>query len=74
MEAQTLINAAIALSGFFGGWVLTRITHALDRLDEDMGNMPEKYVRRDDYLRDVAEIKSMLQLISNKLDNKADKH
>jgi hypothetical protein len=74
MEAQTLINAAIALSGFFGGWVLTRITHSLDRLDNEVSNMQEKYVRRDDYIRDISEIKSMLINISNKLDNKADKH
>lgn len=73
MEAQTLINATIALSGFFGGWILTRITHSLDRLDADMNKMPEKYVRRDDYLRDISEIKHMLTGIYNKLDNKADK-
>jgi hypothetical protein len=73
MESQTLINGAIALVGFFGGWVLTRITHALDRLSNDMVQMPEKYVRKDDYIRDIMEIKTMLISIRNKLDNKADK-
>jgi hypothetical protein len=73
MESQTLINGAIALAGFLGGWVLTRITHALDRLSNDMVQMPEKYVRRDDYIRDILEIKTMLISIRNKLDNKADK-
>jgi hypothetical protein len=73
MESQTLINGAIALAGFFGGWVLTRITHALDRLANDMVQMPEKYVRKDDYIRDILEIKTMLISIRNKLDNKADK-
>ena len=73
MDTQTLINATIALSGFFGGWALTRITHSLDRLDNEVSNMQDKYVRRDDYIRDISEIKSMLISISNKLDNKADK-
>jgi hypothetical protein len=73
MESQSLINGAIALTGFLGGWVLTRITHALDRLSNDMVQMPEKYVRKDDYIRDIMEIKTMLINIRNKLDNKADK-
>ena len=73
MDAQTIINGAIALVGFFGGWVLNRITNSLDRLDEDVKKLPEKYVRRDDYLRDIADIKTMLKGIYDKLDNKADK-
>jgi hypothetical protein len=73
MDTQTIINGAIALVGFFGGWVLNRITNSLDRLDEDMKKMPEKYVRRDDYLRDIADIKAMLKSIYDKLDNKVDK-
>jgi len=73
MDSQSLINIGIALAGFFGGWVLTQITKSLDRLDEDVKKMPEKYVRRDDYLRDIADIKTMLKGIYDKLDNKADK-
>ena len=73
MDLQTLINSAIALAGFLGGWTLTQITKSLDRLDNDMKNMPEKYILKSDYYRDVADIKSMLQNIYNKIDNKADK-
>ena len=73
MDAQSLINIGIGLAGFFGGWVLTQITKSLDRLDDDVKKMPEKYVRRDDYLRDIADIKAMLKGIYDKLDNKADK-
>ena len=73
MDAQTLINGAIALVGFFGGWVLNRITNSLDRLDEDMKKMPEKYVLKDDYRSDISDIKSMLKSIYDKLDNKVDK-
>ena len=73
MEAQSLINVAIAIAGFFGGWVLKRITDSLDRLDTDVRNMPDKYLAKDDYRRDIDEIKTMLDKIFDKLDDKADK-
>ena len=73
MDAQTLINGAIALVGFLGGWVLNRITNSLDRLDDDMKKMPEKYVLKDDYRSDISDIKIMLKSIYDKLDNKVDK-
>lgn len=73
MEAQWLINAGMAIAGFLGVFVLNRITKSLDRLDEDVREMPEKYLAKDDYHRDINEIKSMLKLIFDKLDHKADK-
>jgi hypothetical protein len=73
MEAQWLINAGMAIAGFLGVFVLNRITKSLDRLDEDVRKMPEKYLAKDDYHRDINEIKSMLKLIFDKLDHKADK-
>jgi len=74
MDTQTLINGAIALVGFFGGWVLNRITNSLDRLDDDMKKMPEKYVLKDDYRSDISDIKIMLKSIYDKLDHKVDKN
>jgi hypothetical protein len=73
LEAQSLINVAIAIAGFFGGWVLKRITDSLDRLDTDVRRMPDKYLSKDDYRRDIDEIKTMLDKIFDKLDDKADK-
>ena len=73
MDAQTFINAGLALCGFLGAFVLNRIMNSLDRLDEDVRNIPSKYVQKDDYHRDINEIKSMLKLIFDKLDHKADK-
>lgn len=35
--------------------------------------LPNHYVRRDDYRDDMSEIKVMLRSISDKLDDKADK-
>ena len=73
MEAQSLINVAIAVAGFFGGWVLKRITDSLDRLDADVRAMPEKYVAKDDYKDDIKRVQEMLDKIFCKLDGKADK-
>jgi hypothetical protein len=73
MDAQTLINVGMAIAGFFGGWVLKRITDSLDRLDDEIRAMPKTYVAKDDYRRDIDDIKSMLDKIWVKLDDKADK-
>jgi len=73
MDTQSIVNIGITVAGCFGGWVLNRIMTTLDRLDKDAREMPDKYVRKDDYVRDIDDIKSMLKNIYNKLDNKADK-
>ena len=73
MDAQSLINVAIAVAGFFGGWVLKRITDSLDRLDADVRAMPEKYVAKDDDKDDIKRVQEMLDKIFCKLDGKADK-
>lgn len=73
MDAQSLINAGIAIAGFLGGWVLKRITDSLDRLDADVRKMPEKYVRREDFRHDIDEVKTMLERIFEKLDSKMDR-
>ena len=68
-----LFNIAIGLASFFGGWVLNNITKAVDRLDNDVRNMPMTYLSKDEYHRDIAEIKNMLGKIFDKLDAKVDK-
>ena len=73
MDTQMLFNIAIGLASFFGGWVLNNITKAVDRLDNDVRNMPMTYLSKDEYHRDIAEIKAMLGKIFDKLDNKMDK-
>ncbi len=61
METQSLVNIGITIAGFFGAWVLNRIMVSLDKLDQDVKEMPNRYVRRDDYIRDIGEIKVMLK-------------
>lgn len=73
MDYQVLFNIAVAIAGFFGGWTLNRIYHAIDRLDNDVRHMPSNYVARDDYRADMVDIKAMLGRIFDRLDGKADK-
>jgi hypothetical protein len=73
MDSQMLFNIAVGLASFFGGWVLNNITKAVDRLDSDVRKMPMTYVTKDEYHRDIADIKLMLGKIFDKLDNKVDK-
>lgn len=73
MDYQVLFNIAVGLAGVFGGWVLNRIYSAIDRLDKDVREMPLRYVTKDDYRRDIDEVKNILKQIFNKLDHKADK-
>jgi len=73
METQQLFNIALGLAAFFGGWVLNNITRTLERLDTDIRAMPSTYVSKDDYRRDIDDIKEMLGKIFDKLDNKVDK-
>ena len=73
MDFQTAFNIVLSLAGFLGGYILHRITSSLDRLDSDVRNLPLHYVAKDDYRRDIDELKGICQQIFNKLDHKADK-
>lgn len=73
MDTQVLFNIAVAIAGFFGGWVLNNIHRSIDRLDTDVRALPHMYVSREDYKDDMHDIKDMLAKIFDKLDNKQDK-
>lgn len=73
MDSQILFNIAIALAGFFGGWVLNNISKSIEKLDVDVRAMPHVYVTREDYKDDMKEVKEMLGKIFDKLDLKVDK-
>ena len=73
MDSQMLFNIVIGLASFFGGWVLNNITKAIDRLDDDVRNLPVMYLTKNEYHRDIDDIKTMLAKIFDKLDNKVDK-
>jgi hypothetical protein len=73
MDMQTAFNVIIGLAAFMGGWIMNRITASLDRLDNDVRNMPLNYVTKDDYRRDIHELKDICRQIFDRLDAKADK-
>lgn len=73
MESQSVFNIVVGVAAFFGGWVLNNITKAIERLDTDVRSLPLNYVTKEDYRRDIDEIKSICKQIFEKLDNKADK-
>lgn len=73
MDFQAAFNVVIGIAAFLGGWVVNRITTSLDRLDKDVRDMPHMYVAKDDYRRDIGELKDLCRQIFDKLDNKVDK-
>jgi len=77
VEFQTLFNALLGLMSIFVGWYLRAVWDAVSNLQNDVKaierHVPDTYVIRDDYQLDIAEIKSMLIRIADKLDNKVDK-
>lgn len=77
MEFQTLFNVAIGAVGILGGWLFHILWEVSNRARDEIrrleSTLPDIYMRRDDYRDDMAEIKNMLRLIFERLDNKADK-
>lgn len=73
MDGQSLFNLVVGLAAFFGGWTLNNITRMLNRIDDDIREMPHIYLSKDDYKTDIAEIKGMLGKIFDRLENKVDK-
>jgi hypothetical protein len=64
-----LFNIIVGIAAFFGGWTLNRITRMLDRMDDDIRDLPHDYVSKEAY----KVIKGMLGKIFDKLDGKVDK-
>ena len=73
MDSQVLFNIAVAIAGFFGGWILNNIHRSIDRLDTDVRALPHTYVTREDYKDDIRDVRDMLTKIFDKLDHKQDK-
>lgn len=73
MDYQILFNLSVAVAAFFGGFLLERISRAVERLDGDVRAMPLNYVTKDDYKSDIKEVKDILGKIFDRLEAKADK-
>jgi hypothetical protein len=53
--------------------VLNNITKSLNRLEDRLEDVHVRYVIKDDYRRDIDELKDICKQIFDKLDKKADK-
>ena len=77
MPSQEVINLVITCFGAILGWLLKAMWEAVRDLKNDIrdieAELHTKYVSRDDYKDDIAEIKDILKQIFAKLDTKADK-
>jgi len=73
VEYQLLFNIIMSVAGFFGGVLVNRLFGTLDKINDDLKQIPEKYVSKDDYREDIREIKEMLGAIFKRLEGKADK-
>ncbi len=73
MDTQLLFNIVVGVAGMFGGWILNNISRSIERLDEDVRQMPINYVTKADYKSDIMEVKEMLGKIFDRLETKADK-
>ena len=77
MDSQNLINLALAAVSSVTGWFARELWNAVKELKSDLAKLreelPREYVMKEDYRRDIYEIKDMLGKIFDRLDGKADK-
>ena len=73
MDSQILINLGFGAAGAFGMWIINRLTTSVQKIEDDIKELPMRYVAKDDYRSDITEIKTMLHDIYKELRNKADK-
>lgn len=73
MDNQQLFNLVVSVAGFLAVYVINSLTRQIQRLEDKVNSLPHDYVQKDDYRIDIKEIKTILNQIFDKLDNKADK-
>ena len=77
MDNQQIFNFVVAIAAFLAVFVFNQTTRKIQKLEDDANSMRETllkdYVQKDDYKSDIAEIKTILRQIFDKLDSKADR-
>ena len=77
MDSQDLLNFAFAAVSGVLGWFAREMWSAVKELKSDLAKlreeMPREFVMKEDYRRDIYEIKDLLGKIFDRLDGKADK-
>jgi hypothetical protein len=77
LDVQGFINIAVGAMVTLLAWLARELWTAVKELKSDLGklreDLPRTYVLKEDYRRDIYEIKEMLGKIFDKLDGKADR-
>jgi len=73
VDNQQLFNLVVSVAGFLAVYTINQVTAKIQKLEDKINDLPHSYVAKDDYRADIAEIKSILKQIFEKLDGKADK-
>jgi hypothetical protein len=77
MDNQQLFNLVVSVAGILAVFVFYQVMQRLQRMEDSLSalekQLPHDYVTKDDYRSDIAEVKSILKQIFDKLDGKADK-
>jgi hypothetical protein len=73
VDNQQLFNLVVSVAGFLATYVINQLTRTIQKLEDRVNGLPHTYVAKDDYRSDIAEVKSILKQIFDKLDNKQDK-
>ena len=77
MDIQTIINIVLGFSLTALGWFAREMWDAVKELKADLGKLreelPKTYVVKEDFRRDIDELKDICRQIFAKLDHKADK-
>ena len=77
MDNQQIFNFVVAIAAFLAVYVFNQVTRKIQKLEDDAASLRENllkdYVQKDDYKTDIAEVKTILRQIFDKLDSKQDK-
>ena len=77
MELQSLMNIGVGIVLAGVGWFSRQIWDAVAELRKDIHeievDLPKTYVRKDEFVDSIKEVKAMLEKIFDRLENKADK-
>ena len=77
MESQGIINLIAGTVLAVSGWLLRELWAAVKDLRNDLTklreDLPKDYVIKNDYRRDIDEVKMLLNKIFDRLDDKVDK-
>jgi hypothetical protein len=73
VDNQQIFNAIFSIAGFLAVYVINSLTRTIQKLEDKVNDLPHSYVQKDDYRADIADIKSILKQIFDKLDSKQDK-